>query len=132
MVRHSAVVYRNERPGDGHVVPFDDGSWQNYVPIRLPRTVCIEERLPPGAAGVLINQSHTYTDLVLSIDEAQKRLFEAIDGERTLAGILSNLVDQSEPSNEQARIFFEQLWWYDQVVFDASQAHSRDSDDKTF
>ena len=128
MVRHNTIVYRSDRPGDGHSVRFDDERWQNYVPIRLPRTLCIEERLPPGAAAVLINQSHTYTDLVLPIDEAQKRLFEAIDGKGTIAEIFSSVGERGEQSNELARTFFQQLWRYDQVVFDASR-HMENSDD---
>ena len=122
MVRHNAVVYRSDRPGYGHSVRFDNEHWKNYMPIRLPRTRCIEERLPTGAAAVLINQSHTYTDLVLPIDEAQKRLFEAIDGHKTIAGILNCVAGRKEGLFERARNFFEQLWCYDQVVFDASRA----------
>ena len=48
----------------------------------------MEERLPPGAAAALINQTHTYTDLVLPIDRAEKRVNnEAIDGTRSVAEI---------------------------------------------
>jgi SAM-dependent methyltransferase len=75
------------------------------VPIRLPYTVCVEERLPPGAAGVLLNRSHQHTDLILPIDARQKRLFDAIDGRRTVAEIGG---DAS---------FFETLWRYDQVTW---------------
>jgi 2-polyprenyl-3-methyl-5-hydroxy-6-metoxy-1,4-benzoquinol methylase len=123
MIRHNVVAYRNDRPGDGQSIRFDDEHWQHYVPIRLPRTLCIEERLPPGAAAVLINQSHTYTDLVLPIDEAERRLFEAIDGQKTIAEILDNVPVRG--GHERGRTFFEQLWWYDQVVFDASQPLGR-------
>jgi SAM-dependent methyltransferase len=121
MVRHSAVVYRDDHPGDVQPVRFDDGRWRSYVPIPLPRTLCVEDRLPPDAAGVLINQSHTYADLFLPIDAYEKTLFQAIDGKRTIAEI----VDQStthkagRPRRESARGFFERLWQYDQVVFDA-------------
>ena len=124
MVRHNAVVYRKDRLGDGHSVRFDDERWQDYVPIRLPRTLCIEERLPAGAAAVLINQSHTYSDLVLPIDLEQKRLFEAIDGQRTIAEIMDLVPDKVNHSGHSGGTptFFERLWWYDQEVFDASQA----------
>jgi hypothetical protein len=128
MVRHSAVVYRSDRPGDGRSLRFDDERWQHYVPIRLPRTLCIEENLPAGAAAVLLNQSHTYSDLVLPIDLEQKRLFEAIDGQDTIAAILERVADRGKRNNEHARTFFEQLWRYDQVVFDASR-QMENSDD---
>jgi 2-polyprenyl-3-methyl-5-hydroxy-6-metoxy-1,4-benzoquinol methylase len=121
MVRHSAVVYRSDRSGDSHPIRFDGRQWREYIPIRRPQTVCIEKNLPAGATAVLLNQSHTYSDLILPIDEDQRKLFEAIDGERTIAEILSRVVDRGEQSDEHARTFFEQLWRYDQVVFDASR-----------
>jgi SAM-dependent methyltransferase len=118
MVRHSLVAYRTDRPGASQPICFDDDRWLNHVPIRLPRTLIIEERLPPGAAAVLINQSHTYPDLYLPINAQEKRLFKAIDGRRTIAQIVRQAATQTV--QRQHRAFFERLWWYDQVVFDAS------------
>ena len=82
----------------------------------LCRIPSCEERLPPGAAAVLINRTHTYTDLYLPIDAQEKNLFAAIDGERTIGEIAREHV-----TSDTARAFFERLWWYDQVVFDASR-----------
>jgi SAM-dependent methyltransferase len=61
MVRHSTVVYRDDRPANAQPISFDGDAWLDYVPLRLPDTICVEQRLPPGAAAVLINQTHTYT-----------------------------------------------------------------------
>ncbi|MGA9261584.1 MAG: class I SAM-dependent methyltransferase [Desulfobacterales bacterium] len=129
MVRHNVIVYRSDRPVSGQPIRFDEDGWQHYVPIRLPRTRCVEKRLPPGAAAVLINQGHTYTDLVLPIDEGQRQLFEGIDGHRTITEIQNDITSQGEqsPSHELARSFFEQLWCYDQVVFDTTRC-SKESD----
>jgi hypothetical protein len=73
----------------------------------------VEEGLPAGAAAVLINRWHTYTDLYLPIDAQQKSLFDAIDGQRTIAEIAPD-----GALRPVARVLFERLWWYDQVVFD--------------
>jgi SAM-dependent methyltransferase len=124
MVRHSAIVYRNDHPPARHV-EFVGEACLRHVPIRLPNTICVQERLPPGAAGVLINQAHTYRDLYLPISVAEKRLFDAIDGNRSIGDIVEKAL-QSSPktlSFDAARVFFERLWCYDQVVFDASTAH---------
>jgi hypothetical protein len=75
--------------------------------------VVVRERLPPSAAAVLINRNHTFTDLYLPIDAHRLRLVEAIDGERTIAEIGAKRGDPS-----LARDFFQQLWRWDQVVFD--------------
>ncbi len=99
-------------------VRFDDERCLRYVPIRRPWTICVQDRLPPGAAGVLINQTHLFQDLYLVIDEQQKQIYDAIDGRRSVAEI-TRAVNHSSPS---AAAFFEALWWYDQVVFDTSPA----------
>jgi SAM-dependent methyltransferase len=115
MIRHSAIVFRDDLPGKGQPIDFDGDAWLDYVPIRSPDTLCVNERLPPGAAAVLINRAHTHTDLILPVDAQEKRLFDAIDGERTIGEIARGL-----PTFDVARSLFERLWWYDQVVFDAS------------
>jgi hypothetical protein len=76
--------------------------------------------VPPGLAAVLINRAHTYADLALPIDEAQERIFTAIDGNRSCTEILQGI---GMPSALQVRGFFEQLWQYDQIVFDATRQH---------
>jgi hypothetical protein len=115
MVRHSVVVYRNDSCADPQPVSFAEDAWLNYVPIRQPDTIVVKERLPSGAAAVLINRNHTCTDLYLPIDARQKKLFEAIDGKRSVAGIVPDNV-----LRDTARVLFERLWWYDQIVFDTS------------
>jgi SAM-dependent methyltransferase len=116
MARHGVVAYRNDRPAQGASVDFDGEAWLSYTPIRLPDTLTVRERLPPGAAAVLINRNHTYTDLYLPIDARQERLLAAIDGERTIAEICR------EPGDRRlACAFFQQLWRWDQVVFNTSR-----------
>jgi hypothetical protein len=54
---------------------------------------------------------------MLFIDAREKRMFEAIDGRRSISEIL-------DIANEKGTspLLFEKLWWYDQVVFDTSKA----------
>jgi len=124
MVRHSLAAYRHDHTGDRHRISFAGDAWLGYVPIRMPDTICLQERLPAGAAAVLINQGHTDTDLFVPINSTERRLYDAIDGERTII----DLVERTWPSAgdaprvEIARGFFERLWWSDQVVFDASRS----------
>ncbi len=118
MVRHSVILYRDDSPSPYQPVGFAGDAWLNYIPIRMSETICVQERLPAGAAGVLINRNHTYTDLLMTIDAAEKRMFDAIDGNRTISDIAETTLPPSRQLD--ARNFFERLWWYDQVVFDAS------------
>jgi SAM-dependent methyltransferase len=118
MIRHSVVAYRSDeaRPDPAD---FTGEAWLDYVPIRLHDTIVVEERLPPSAAAVLINRSHSYTDIYLPIDLPQKRLFDQIDGGKRISEIAIGSEDRAV-----ARILFERLWQYDQVVFDTTRRNS--------
>jgi SAM-dependent methyltransferase len=123
MVRHSVIAYRGDRPSASQPINFAGETWLRYVPIRMAETICVQERLPPGAAAVLINRSHTYTDLLLTMSPTEKCLFDAIDGKRTIEEILKSTPSSSPEQlpRDMALTFFEKLWWHDQVVFDASR-----------
>ena len=126
MVRHSAVVYRNDNLGGPQRVSFAGDAWPGYVPIRMSDTICVQERLPSGAAAVLINQTHTFRDLYLPVTAEEKPLLDAIDGNRSVGDIMARTLSPSQETAQLdiARTFFERLWWYDQVVFDASRQSS--------
>jgi SAM-dependent methyltransferase len=121
MVRHKLIAYRDDRARARHAITFSDDAWRGYVPIRLPWTVCVRERVPRGSVAVLINRAHPFPDLILPVDSAGDRLLGAIDGQRTLTEILRS-VGLDAADEEQALSFFERLWQFDQVVFDSSRA----------
>ena len=77
----------------------------------------------PGAAAVLINPTHAYRDLVMPIDSTEKGWFDAIDGSRSIGAIVESTLTSSQ-ALAMANTFFEKLWHYDQVVFDASQCRA--------
>ncbi|MEO9171159.1 MAG: class I SAM-dependent methyltransferase, partial [Candidatus Baltobacteraceae bacterium] len=123
MVRHAAIAYATDRFALEARVDFSGDAWLGYIPIRLPGTIAVREGLPPGAAAVLINRNHTYTDLFLPIDADQDRLLAGIDGERTIAQICRG------SDRNLARDFFSQLWQWDQVAFDTSLARAKRAGD---
>ncbi len=122
MVRHSAIVYRDESSAEFQQVNFSRDGWLDYVPVRIADTVCVLDRLPSGAAAVLINRAHTFRDLFLPINATQKRFFDAIDGKLCIGDIVQVKSSSTErtQNSDLAHAFFEQLWWQDQVVFDTS------------
>jgi SAM-dependent methyltransferase len=121
MVKHNFIAYRDDRPGESQPIRFEGDAWRGYVPLRLPWTLCIRDRVPPGSVAVLINRAHTYPDLALPIDAAQERVFAAIDGKRSIDEILRRAAGAGD--DEPARRFIQQLWEYDQIVFDATSSH---------
>jgi SAM-dependent methyltransferase len=104
IARHTAIAFADDDAASG-ALEFT-GRW---VPVPVPTAIAVEERLPPGAAAVLINRAHTDTDLVLFADRAQYEIFRAIDGRRTIAELGAG-----------AAGFVERLWRHDLVVLDGS------------
>jgi SAM-dependent methyltransferase len=121
MTKHSFIAYRDDHAGESQPITFSGDTWRGYVPLRLPWTLCVRDRAPPGSVAVLINRAHTYPDLALPIDAVQERIFTAIDGNRTLDEIERGAATAGD--DQQARRFIRQLWEYDQIVFDASSTH---------
>ena len=115
MVRHSVIAYRTDGIGHPFIASFDGDAWQQYVPIRFPDTIVVEEGVPHGAVAVAINRTHAHQDLYLPMDAAEKRLFDAIDGIRSIGEIA-----HTHGETGVARSLFERLWSYDQIVLDAS------------
>lgn len=119
MTAHSVVLHRNDASAPDVNAYFDDERWLRCVPVRLPWTHLVQERLPPGAAGVLLNRSHPFHDLIVVVDSDDKSLFDNIDGRRTAGEIIERSPTRNQ---DRARRFFQRLWWSDQVVFDTSAA----------
>ena len=119
MVRHSVAVYRNDCPHGAQPINFDGDAWLGYVPIRMPDAICVQERRPPWVRGCFDQPSHTYRDLLLTLNATEKRWLDAIDGNRCSGEIIGDSFPaaQRTPQIDITRTFFEKLWWYDQAVF---------------
>ena len=83
MTTHSFIAYRDDYPDEPQPIAFSGAAWRGYIPLRLPWTLCIRDRVPPGFAAILINRAHSYADLALPIDAAEERFYAAIDGIRS-------------------------------------------------
>jgi hypothetical protein len=120
MFSHTFIAYRNDRPDETQPIRFTGQCWHEYIPIAFPWTVCVRDRVPAGSAAVLINRAHTFTDLVCTVDRFEDSLLDAIDGKRTLAEIL-RYTGVEAGRERHALNFFERLWQYDQIIFDATR-----------
>ena len=114
MARHTVVAHRSDQPTTA-AVDLGADDWLGYIPVRVPDTIVVRENLPHGAAAMLINRTHTFTDIYLPIDAGQDRWLAAVDGRRTIGEIT-----RGAGRPDVARDFFKRLWDYDQVVFDTS------------
>ncbi|MFW2381955.1 MAG: class I SAM-dependent methyltransferase [Acidimicrobiales bacterium] len=111
MTRHSLIASRDDEPAASAHPTFLPSECGHYVPIRPSTVIVVEERLPEGAAAALLNKAHAFTDLVLFVNEAERVVFEAIDGRQTIEDIGIDHVE-----------FFRRLYEHDLVVIDASRS----------
>ena len=116
MARHTVIAHRADHGIVADRSGLGGGDWETLIPIRLPHTIVVEDRLPPGAAAVLINQAHSYNDLVLPITEPERLVVQQIDDTRNVAETAA--VAGAAPPD--LRRLYQRLWWYDQIVFDNS------------
>jgi len=63
----------------------------------------------------VINPQHT--DIYLPVPAEEKRLVEAIDGQRSIVA-----PSAAAAETQAVRSLFERLWQYDQIVFDTLYA----------
>ncbi|MEO1061425.1 MAG: class I SAM-dependent methyltransferase [Actinomycetota bacterium] len=110
LARHTAILHRVDG-AEPVGVDWAGERWRSFVPVRPPEVIVVEERLPAGVAGAVINRRHTATDLVLFLTPAERAVFEAVDGRRTIGELAPEGPD-----------LFRRLWWHDHVVVDASGA----------
>ena len=115
MTCHSVVAHRRDARWQDADIHFDEPVWKNFVPHRLPWTKVVTERVPAGAAAVLLNQSHAFEDLFLVLRRIDRKMFERIDGRRSIAQIAAE-ADAHDVG--RARELFESLWRHDHVVFE--------------
>ncbi len=120
MLRHSVIAYNDDEPVSTWEIGFEENQWVNYRPIRVADTVCVEERLSPDIAGVLINQRHTDKDIYMPINMAEKDWYQSIDGKRTIKDLVPD-----KAVIASAKKFFIRLWQHDQIVLDTTACGER-------
>lgn len=125
MIKHNVIAYRDDRAGESQPITFAGERWREYIPILVPWSVCVRERLPQGSVAVLINRAHSFTDLIVTVDKSEDRLLSAIDGKRTISEIL--LTTGNDRNERPSLNFFKRLWQYDQIVFDASRSNIQEN-----
>ena len=129
MASHEVVVRRDDRSPASWRVGFDGSDWPRYVPIRNPGLSISEQDLPAKAAARLHWASHAFPEISALVDSRQARLFNAVDGRRTISEVVSNAgAEFDEPGvREYVRNFFRSMWFFDYFWF---RTPSRSEDER--
>ena len=117
MVRHSAIVYRDDDPGGSRPLSFAGDAWPGYVPIRMPDTICVA-----GAAASRRRGRADQPDPHLHGTSICRSTRRRSDCSTPSTGSAPSARSPGRTGiSTTSRAFFERLWRYDQVVFDASR-----------
>ena len=92
---------------------IDDENWRTLKPVLFPGARINTLALPKGYAAQLWNPTHGYPDLLLDISSIELQIYEAMNGDISLADIAQKVkVDEG-----QVKSLYKKLWDFDQVMF---------------
>ena len=118
MTQHRLIAYRSDSVCATVGDKLYGEDWRDYIPIRLPWALCIRDRGTAWLRGGLAESGHQHRDLMLPINACAGSPVGSIDGERSLGDIVAGI--ERSGGAHRAVQFFQRLWRYDQIVFDAS------------
>jgi len=107
---HAAIACRDD-------VSFSGRKWLQYRPVRNPGLEIEAGHYPADGVARLSWAAHEDPAISLVVSEPQSRLFDLMDGVRSLAQIVEAALLRDIDSEELARSFFQELWRRDYVWF---------------
>jgi SAM-dependent methyltransferase len=113
MTRHSLIAQRDDSLLPSRPIDWDGDTWRHHVALIPSTVVVVEDRLPSGMAGAVINRAHIDPDLVCLLTADELAVFSTIDGTTSLGEIPG----ASSP-------LLQRLWLHDLVLIDASEPRS--------
>jgi hypothetical protein len=114
---HTAVACRDDRPAASYAVNFRGRGWLDYKPVRNPGLEIEAGHFPSGGVARLSWAAHENSAISLLVSETQARLFDLMDGSRSIAEIVEAADLRGVDSEELARGFFQALWSRDYAWF---------------
>jgi hypothetical protein len=114
---HIAVACRDDRPASSYAVSFHGRDWLEYKPVRNPGLEIEAGHFPSDGVARLSWAAHENSAISLVVSEKQARLFDLMDGDRSIAAIVEAADLRGVDSEELARGFFQALWRRDYAWF---------------
>jgi len=114
---HTLIACRDDRPVESYGVSFAGRDWLSFKPVRNPGLEIDIGSFPADGVARLCWAAHDDAAISLIVDEPQARLFDAIDGGRSIAQILEAAGPRVAEPERFAQIFFHAMWCRDFVWF---------------
>jgi hypothetical protein len=121
---HTLVACRDDLPPRSWAVSFAGQDWLSFIPIRNPGLEIDVGAYPGEGVARLSWAAHDDPAIALIVDEAQSRLFDAIDGARSIAQILAAVPPSVAEPEQVARSFFHTMWCRDFAWFQIPSAEA--------
>jgi hypothetical protein len=114
---HTVIACRDDRPAESYAVRFTGRGWLGFKPIRNPGLEIDAGPFPGDGVARLSWAAHDDPAISLVVDEAQARLFDAIDDRRSIAQIVEAAALPVADPERVAQAFFHALWCRDFAWF---------------
>jgi hypothetical protein len=124
---HTLIACRDDRPAQSYAIRFAGRDWLSFVPIRNPGLEIDVGPFPGDGVARLCWAAHDDPAISLVVDESQARLFDAIDGSRSVARILETAPPSVAEPERFAQNFFHAMWCRDFVWFQIPGAPAGDA-----
>ena len=119
MTAHSLVIGR-DHGGPRTPIGFDDERWKALCADSSALHIMRSGAAAAGRRGGTAEQEPSVPRPDPSDRRSGKRMFDRINGRRSIEEIAAGA--GGDDASRRAPMFFEKLWRYDQVTFDASAA----------
>jgi hypothetical protein len=123
---HTVIACRDDRPVESHAVRFTGSQWRRFKPIRNPGLEIDPGPFPGDGVARLSWAAHEDAAISLIVDETQARLFDAIDGSRSIEQIVEAAALRVADPERVAQTLFQALWRRDFVWFQIPAAPGDD------
>ena len=122
--KHHFVACCGDRPRESTRIDFSGDQCLDYVPIVNPG-VRTNDHPPDGVAAELYWPTYEAQDMRLRLDAASYRLYQAVDGRRTVRTIIetAGFDEGCEKSVRRTKGLFSALWDSDFILFQTLKAY---------
>jgi SAM-dependent methyltransferase len=115
---HFFIACRADRPVESYDTDLAISDWEKLVPVPNPAVEFTYEQLPPGKVAWAFWRAHQFP-IRYALDDYERRLFAAADGNRNLQEIKSMFPVPGDPKCQQdpVKSFFSAMLDFDYVWF---------------
>ena len=117
--KHEFICCRDDRPNESYEIDLEGDDWRRLVPLPFCGATVKGNGLPDGVSMHVVQSGHQYPVTAAMLDENQARLYDAMNGRRTIGEVAaaSDIEGDADALEEYAQRIFRLFWRFDLVCF---------------